>query len=82
MFVWLIIAAALPPIPPDTERGAIVFDALPIKTPVLASDERMRLPDPFGVTVRLEFPPEVEMVVPVIDILFVPKSRVPTFVMF
>jgi len=31
--VWLIIAAALPPIPPETESGAIVLLAEPMRTP-------------------------------------------------
>ena len=33
VLVWLIIAAALPPMPPETERGAMVLDAEPMRTP-------------------------------------------------
>ena len=38
-FVWLIISAAFPPIPPDIDSGAGVV-ADPIKTLVSASDDR------------------------------------------
>ena len=81
-FVLFTMKAALLPIPPKTERGASVFAEEPIKTPELKSEERIVLPEPFGVRVRLLLLPDVEMVVPVIERLFVPKSSVPTFVIF
>jgi len=33
LFFWLIIAAALTPMPPETESGAIVLDDEPMRTP-------------------------------------------------
>ena len=33
LLVWLIIAAALPPMPPETESGAGVLALDPIRTP-------------------------------------------------
>ena len=41
------------PIPPETERGAIVFDDEPINTPELKSELRMVFPVPCAVSVRL-----------------------------
>ena len=81
LFVWLIIAAALPPIPPDTESGAGVLVLLPIYIPVSESDERTRSPVPDGVITILLFDP-FEIVLEFSDKLLVPKSRVPILVMF
>ena len=79
-FVWFTMNAPLEPIPPETESGAGVLAADPTNTPELKSDVRTVLPEPFGVRVRLLLLPDVEMVVPVIERLFVPKSSVPTLV--
>jgi len=53
----LIIAAALPPMPPETERGAMVLVEEPINTPESASDVRIVFPKPFGVRVKLPLAP-------------------------
>jgi len=53
----LIIAAALPPIPPETERGAGVFAFEPMRTPDWKVDVRTVFPLPPGVRVKLPFPP-------------------------
>src|SRR5260221_3333495 len=76
-----MIAAAFFPMPPLTESGAGVLVDEPTYTPVLASEVRTVLPEPLGVMVRLWLLPLVEMVVPVIEIVLAPKSRVPTLVM-
>jgi len=60
----LIIAAALLPMPPETERGAIVLEADPMRTPDWNVDVRTVLPEPFGVRVRLPLPPVVNVSVP------------------
>ena len=75
-----MMVAALPPIPPETESGARVLPAEPIRTPDWKVEERTVLPEPLGAMVILLFVPVV-IVVPVIEILLVPKSRVPTVVM-
>src|SRR2546429_604237 len=62
--VWLTISAALPPMPPEIDRGARVLVDDPIKTPELASEVRTVLPEPLGVRVRLWFAPVVWMVAP------------------
>jgi hypothetical protein len=62
--VWLIIAAALLPIPPETDSGAGVLADEPILTPELKSDVRMVLPEPAGVNVRSVFVPVVIVNVP------------------
>src|SRR5579872_3225503 len=78
--VWLMIAAALPPMPPETESGAGVLVLEPIRTPDWNVEARTVLPEPLGVILMsLLFP--VVIVVPVIEILLVPKSRVATPVM-
>src|SRR5689334_14988954 len=51
-----MIAAAFPPMPPETDRGAGVFVEEPMYTPESKSEERIVLPDPAGVRVRLLFP--------------------------
>ena len=58
-FFWLTISAALLPMPPETESGAMVFVLDPTKTPELKSDVRTVLPEPFGVKVRLWLAPVV-----------------------
>jgi len=55
----LIIAAALPPIPPDTESGASVLAFDPILTPDRALDVKTILPEPFAANVKLLFAPLV-----------------------
>jgi hypothetical protein len=50
-----MIAAAFPPMPPLTERGASVFAPDPIRTPEFESLERIRFPVPAEVRVRLLF---------------------------
>ncbi len=62
--VWFTIAAALLPMPPETESGAGVFADDPIKTPESKSDERTVLPEPFGVIFTLLFVPPVIVNVP------------------
>src|SRR5579872_5804743 len=52
-----MIAAALPPMPPETESGAIVLLPEPIRTPELKSEDMIVLPEPLGVSVRLPFAP-------------------------
>src|SRR6185503_11538271 len=47
--------AAFPPIPPDTESGAMVLPDEPTNNPLLKSDVIIVLPDPLGVRVRLLF---------------------------
>lgn len=47
------IAAAFPPIPPETERGAGVLADVPMYIPVSESDERIVFPVPCEVRVRL-----------------------------
>ena len=71
------MVAAFPPIPPDTERGAIVLPDEPMSTPVFASDVSIMFPEPLGVRVRLLLLPVVEIVLSSINILFVPKSMEP-----
>src|SRR5579872_1171730 len=52
-----MIAAALPPMPPETESGAIVLPADPINRPELKSEDMIVLPEPLEVRVRLPFAP-------------------------
>src|SRR4029079_2221006 len=47
--------AAFPPIPPDTESGAMVLPDEPTNNPLLKSDVIIVLPDPLGVRVRSLF---------------------------
>jgi len=60
----LIIAAALLPMPPDTDNGASVFDDEPMRTPDWKVDVRTVLPEPFGVKVKLPLLPVVKVSVP------------------
>src|SRR5579872_6282049 len=53
------MVAALPPMPPETERGARVLLPEPINTPELKSEERTVLPEPLGAMVRLLLAVEV-----------------------
>ncbi len=66
--VWFTMSEALLPIPPEIERGAGVV-ADPMNTAESKSDDRRRLPDPFGVIVIVLFKPLV-IVLPEIDKLF------------
>src|SRR6266478_3714525 len=63
--------------PPETESGASVLVFDPIRTPDWKVDERIVFPEPLGVMVISLLLPVV-IVVPVMEILLVPKSRVAT----
>src|SRR3979409_519904 len=43
--------------PPETDKGAMVLLADPLRTPLLKSVLRIEFPEPFGVSVRLPFVP-------------------------
>ncbi len=92
LFVLFTISAALPPMPPDTESGAITFAVEPILTPESKSEVRMVLPLPNAVMVRLLLPvvvisgvtppwsvktPPLKLVVPVVPIVPNPSMVLP-----
>src|SRR6266480_4073585 len=60
-----MIAAALLPMPPETDSGAGVLLLEPIKTPELKSEERIVFPEPAGVNVRFPLPPVAMVNAPV-----------------
>src|SRR6185503_9565789 len=75
-----MIAAALPPMPPETDNGAIVFALDPILTPDWNVDVRIVLPVPFGVSVRLPLAPVPMVSAPLSEKLFAESVCVAAFI--
>ena len=73
-FNWLTMSEALEPIPPLTDKGAMVFDAEPMRTPLFKSEERMVLPLPAEVRVKLPFPEVVIVDAPAAPTVIVPPD--------